>query len=177
MDLDAYRSHDALGLAELVRSGGATPHELLDAALACVEAANPSVNAVVAVFEDEARQAIDAGLPDGPFTGVPFVLKDLWTRVAGAATSNGNVTHNGNPSGGCSLQATSSPPFETFRVSHTSDCWPSGATHRSLTGRRRRTRACWRCCKSAISDGRAPGYAGLYTPAIKPDTKTARTSY
>src|ERR1700730_33477 len=96
MDLDAYRSHDALGLAELVRSGGVTPHELLDAALACVEAANPSVNAVVAVFEDEARRAIDAGLPDGPFTGVPFVLKDLWTRVAGVATSNGSQLFAGD---------------------------------------------------------------------------------
>ena len=90
MDPDAYRAHDALGLAALVRTGEVTPHEVLDAALAALEAANPSVNAVVGVFEGDARRAIDAGLPDGPLRGVPWALKDLWTRVAGVATSNGS---------------------------------------------------------------------------------------
>jgi amidase len=90
MDPADYRASDGLGLAELVRSGKVTPHEALDAALAAVEAINPSVNAIVNLFESRARQAIDEGLPSGPFRGVPFVMKDLWTRVAGVATSNGS---------------------------------------------------------------------------------------
>src|SRR5271155_3328527 len=90
MDPDDYRAHDGLGLAELVRSGEVTPHELLDTALAAVEAINPSVNAIVHLFEAQARQAIGEGLPSGPFVGVPFILKDLWTRFAGVATSNGS---------------------------------------------------------------------------------------
>ena len=82
--------HDALGLAELVRSGEVSAHELLDQALASIEATNPSLNAVVAVFEDEARRAIDQGLPPGPFHGVPFAIKDLWANVAGWITTNGS---------------------------------------------------------------------------------------
>jgi len=90
VDLDTYRTHDALGLAGLVRTGAATPDELLDAALAMVDAVNPLYNAVVTRFESAARDAIRAGLPEGPFHGVPFILKDLWTRVAGVATTNGS---------------------------------------------------------------------------------------
>lgn len=67
---------DALGAAELVRTGQITPLELLDDAIARVEAANPAVNAVVTTMYDEARRALDAPVPAGPFTGVPFLLKD-----------------------------------------------------------------------------------------------------
>lgn len=70
--------HDALGLAELVRSGEVSAHQLLDQVMASIEATNPPLNAVVTVFEDEARRAIDQGLPPGPFHGVPFAVKDLW---------------------------------------------------------------------------------------------------
>jgi len=90
VDLDTYRAQDALGLAELVRTGAVTPDELLDAALAMVDAVNPSCNAVVTRFEGDARRAIRDGLPDGPFRGVPFIIKDLWTRVAGVVTTNGS---------------------------------------------------------------------------------------
>ena len=82
--------HDALGLAELVRSGDVSAHELLDQAMASIEAVNPAVNAVTTRFEDRARRAIDAGLPPGPFRGVPFAIKDLWTNVAGLTTTNGS---------------------------------------------------------------------------------------
>lgn len=93
--------HDALGLAELVRSGEVSAHELLDQALASIEATNPPLNAVVAVFEDEARRAIDHGLPSGPFHGVPFAIKDLWANVAGWTTTNGSrLFASGPPSTG-----------------------------------------------------------------------------
>ncbi len=82
--------HDALGLAELVGGGEVSAHELLDQALASIESTNPTVNAVVTVFEDQARRAIDDGLPPGPFRGVPFAIKDLWANVAGLTTTNGS---------------------------------------------------------------------------------------
>ncbi|HEX4245542.1 MAG TPA: amidase [Acidimicrobiales bacterium] len=82
--------HDALGLAELVGVGEVSAHELLDQALASIEAVNPTVNAVTTLFEDQARRAIDRGLPDGPFRGVPVAIKDLWTQVAGLTTTNGS---------------------------------------------------------------------------------------
>ncbi len=68
---------DATALARLVARGEVSPGELLDAALSAVEAWNPRLNAVVLLQEAVARRAIAAGLPRGPFRGVPFLLKDL----------------------------------------------------------------------------------------------------
>jgi amidase len=85
-----YRSYDALGLAGLVAAKAVTPDELLDVALGLIQAADPRLNSVVNVFESQARQAIDDGLPPGPFGGVPFAIKDLWTNVNGVVTSNGS---------------------------------------------------------------------------------------
>jgi Asp-tRNA(Asn)/Glu-tRNA(Gln) amidotransferase A subunit family amidase len=85
-----YDSADALSLAALVRRGEVKASELLDVAIARVEALNPRLNAVVHTMYDEARQAIDAGLPAGAFTGVPFLIKDLNAHVTGAPTTNGS---------------------------------------------------------------------------------------
>ena len=78
-----YERHDALGLAALVRRREIAPEQLLEAAIARVEARNPAVNAVTMELYDYGRQAIAAGLPDGPFRGVPFLMKDLTAAVAG----------------------------------------------------------------------------------------------
>jgi amidase len=67
-----FDHYDGLGLAELVRRPEVSPDEVLEEAIARVEARNPAVNAVVARLYDEARVAIRAGLPTGPFTGVGF---------------------------------------------------------------------------------------------------------
>ena len=88
MTPEEYLSHDATGLAEMVRQGETTPDALLDAALAATEAVNGDLNVVVSTFEDEARAAIAAGLPDGPFRGVPFLLKDLTAHYAGQPTGS-----------------------------------------------------------------------------------------
>lgn len=69
-------SLDGMAQAELVRSRQVSPRELLDAAIERIEAVNPSVNAVITTTYDEARTVAGAPLPDGPFTGVPFLLKD-----------------------------------------------------------------------------------------------------
>ena len=85
-----YEAYDALGLAALVKAGEVSATEVLEAAIARVEARNPAVNAVVMELYDLAAQAIEAGLPDGPFTGVPFLLKDLGAALAGARTAGGS---------------------------------------------------------------------------------------
>jgi amidase len=74
---------DATAQAELVRSGEASPAELVDAAIERVEKVNPEVNAVIHELFDEAREAAKGDVPDGPFKGVPFVLKDLGATMAG----------------------------------------------------------------------------------------------
>jgi len=83
MALQEYGTFDALGLAALVQSGQVSAAELLDEALARTAAVNPKINAVVHLMDHRARQAIDAGLPDGPLRGVPFLIKDLMTAYAG----------------------------------------------------------------------------------------------
>ncbi|MGD9979664.1 MAG: amidase [Hyphomonadaceae bacterium] len=78
-----YGSYDGLGLAELVRNRDVTPAELLDAAIERIERHNPKLNAVTYKAYDEARATAAAALPDGPFKGVPFLIKDLGVRVKG----------------------------------------------------------------------------------------------
>jgi amidase len=81
---------DATDLAALVAAGEVTPTELLDAALAAVEAHNPALNAVVLLQEGVARKAIADGLPMGPFRGVPFLLKDLGCEAKDFPSHNGS---------------------------------------------------------------------------------------
>ena len=85
-----FERYDAIGLATLVRDKQISASELLDAAIERVESRNAAVNTVVSRLYDEARRAIDAGLPDGPFTGVPFLLKDIGATLAGTATTLGS---------------------------------------------------------------------------------------
>jgi len=90
--MEDYEQYDGLGLAALVRQGEVCPEELLEAAMARIEAHNPLLNAVVTPMFDEARAAIRAGLPSGPFQGVPFLLKDLaLAAVPGVRTRQGAV--------------------------------------------------------------------------------------
>ena len=91
MKAEEFESFDGLGLAGLVRRGDVSPAELLDVAISRVEARNPELNAVVTRLYDQARAAIAAGLADGPFTGVPYLLKDLGAHYAGAVTSFGSA--------------------------------------------------------------------------------------
>ena len=81
---------DATELAERVARREVSPSELLDAALAAVAARNPAINAVVQMQEGVARKAIAAGLPHGPFRGVPFLLKDLGCEAVDFPGHNGS---------------------------------------------------------------------------------------
>lgn len=85
-----YDRYDGLGLAELVRKGEISPAELVEEAIRRIEAINPQINAVVHPMYDLARQQVQQGLPDGPFRGVPFLLKDLLVHYAGVPTTSGS---------------------------------------------------------------------------------------
>ncbi|MGZ4676026.1 MAG: amidase [Acidimicrobiia bacterium] len=74
---------DATAQAELVRRGDATPRELVDAAIDRVESLNPQLNAVIHERFDAARRDAATELPDGPFRGVPFLVKDAVCHEAG----------------------------------------------------------------------------------------------
>lgn len=89
---DDYVGHDATALAALVRRGEVSADELLDAALARLEETNERLGAVIAVHRDRARGRIAAGV-SGAFAGVPFLLKDLFTDLAGTVGWNGSAFH------------------------------------------------------------------------------------
>jgi amidase len=80
---------DATGQAELVRRNEVSPAELVDEAIARIEKLNPQLNAVIHELFDRARADAAGALPDGPFRGVPFLLKDLNAELAGTPFSEG----------------------------------------------------------------------------------------
>ncbi len=87
-----YVALDAQSAVELVESGEVQPGELLDAALARTQAVNPQINAVVAIYEELARESVQRlpGVSTGVLHGVPFLLKDLRVNMKGTVTSNGS---------------------------------------------------------------------------------------
>src|SRR5438445_527900 len=93
-----YERYDGLGLAALVARREVTPEELLEAAIARVEARNPVVNAVTMKLYDYGRQAIAAGLPDGPFRGVPYLMTDLTASIAGVPMTRSSRYYADAPS-------------------------------------------------------------------------------
>jgi amidase len=80
---------DATAQADLVRRGEVSPRELVDAAIARIEALNPQLDAVIRTRFDQARAETAGALPDGPFRGVPILLKDLGCGIAGEVTAFG----------------------------------------------------------------------------------------
>jgi len=86
MRFEDYRKHDALGLAELVRRREVSAAELLETALARKAEIDPRINAVTTDLSGLARTAPT----EGPFAGVPFLLKDLGAQMAGTVTSSGS---------------------------------------------------------------------------------------
>src|SRR5436309_9397816 len=90
MGFPEYADHDGLGLAELVRRKEVTPAELVEAAIERIERHNSVLNAVVYKAYDEARRTAGGRLPDGPFTGVPFLVKDLGCPVGGWPRTSGS---------------------------------------------------------------------------------------
>ena len=88
---DETRWLDATAQAELVADGKVSPAELVEAAIERIERIDPKLNATTYRWFDSARELARSGsLPNGPFRGVPFLLKDLFAAEAGKPLSNGN---------------------------------------------------------------------------------------
>ncbi|MBN2283003.1 MAG: amidase [Deltaproteobacteria bacterium] len=85
-----YDRYDGLGLAGLIRKKEMSPSEVCEAAIGRIEAINPQLNAVITPMYDRGREAVSRGLPDGPFAGVPFLLKDLLQAYAGVPLTSGS---------------------------------------------------------------------------------------
>ncbi len=81
---------DATAQAELVYRKEVAPIDLVDAAIERIERLNPRLNAVVTTMCDEARRIARGSLPAGPFSGVPFLLKDSLASYAGARMTSGS---------------------------------------------------------------------------------------
>ena len=91
---DDYVHYDGLGLAELIAKGEIQAKEVLEAAILRAERLNPELNAVVAPLYDYAHERLREAL-HGPFTGVPFLLKDAHHALEGTPMSNGSRLHKG----------------------------------------------------------------------------------
>jgi amidase len=97
MPIDDYCDYDGVGLAELVAAKSVKPIELVDAAIARVEKRNPTLNAVIWTMFDRARAMAQAELPQGPFRGVPFLLKDSLGDLEGAPTRQASALISAAP--------------------------------------------------------------------------------
>jgi amidase len=92
MDLETiYGDLDGTGLADLVRRGDVTPLELVEEAIRRTEEVNGALNAVITRMFDDARDAARGPLPDAPFAGVPFLMKDFLAEVAGQPFYEGSA--------------------------------------------------------------------------------------
>ena len=90
MKLDEYVSHDALGLAGLVRKGAVKPEELLSVAMNAANAVNPEINAIIETWEGEMADQLKDAPTSAPFSGVPFLIKDAVLHMAGRASEMGS---------------------------------------------------------------------------------------
>lgn len=96
MGFPEYASYDGLGLAALVRKGDVSAAELAEEAITRIEKHNPAINAVVERLYDVGRTAAKTPV-DGPFKGVPFLLKDAFGDLAGTTTRLGSRFRAGTP--------------------------------------------------------------------------------
>lgn len=162
---DVIDSHDAMGLAALVKARKVSPSELLEASIARAEALNPRFNFIAQRHYDHARKAIAAGLPQGPFTGVPWLLKDLNTYLAGELTEGGSRFYKGYRASVTSTLASriQAAGFVIFGKTTTPEYGLTGTTENKLTGD---TRNPWN--PAHISGGSSGGAAVAVAAAVLP---------
>ncbi|MGB6067122.1 MAG: amidase [Desulfomonilaceae bacterium] len=94
-NLDEIAFLDATAQAELVRNKEITPTELVESAIERIERLNPRLNAVITPMYDLARKNASGSIPEGPFAGVPFLMKDLLASYAGVRMAMGTALLSG----------------------------------------------------------------------------------
>ena len=104
MKLPEYDTADAMELARWVRDGEVSAGELLEAAIQRIDTRNPEINAVILKHYDRARNRVSQ-LPDGPLTGVPFLVKNLKLQLEGTITTDSTKLHEGKIATATSLIA------------------------------------------------------------------------
>ena len=85
MKVEEYVAYDATGLAQEIRAGNVSAREVMQAAQAAAESVNPEVNAIIEMFDQPLEYAAE-----GPFAGVPFLIKDIVLHAAGVASEAGS---------------------------------------------------------------------------------------
>src|SRR5262245_52669553 len=86
---------DAVALAELVKQKRVSPLELCDSTIARIERLNPGLNAVITPMFESARDRAKQPAGEGPFAGVPYLLKDLMASCANVPTHSGSRMMHG----------------------------------------------------------------------------------
>jgi amidase len=81
---DLFATHDALAVADLIRTRKLGAREVLDGTLANLHRLNGSLNAITDFYDDTPPAA------EGPFQGVPYVVKQLMADCAGHPTTVGS---------------------------------------------------------------------------------------
>src|SRR5579862_9708759 len=88
---DEFALLDATAQADLVHRGQVKPIDLVDAAIARIDRLNPALNAVITPLFEQARTVARGQVLEGPFRGVPFLLKDLFASYAGVRMCAGSA--------------------------------------------------------------------------------------
>jgi len=97
MGWEEWAGHDAVSLAERVQRGELTPTELARQTVAGIALVNPTLSAVVEVFDDLVSEPTRDGMnPNGPFAGVPYLMKDLGPTLKGRLQEMGSLLMRGN---------------------------------------------------------------------------------
>ena len=96
MNLAEYCTYDGVGLAELVRKREVSPKELANLCVDAVQKVNPMINAVIEVWSDRIEGLDDVSVPDGPFAGVPFLMKDVGAGEGGRVQDSGSRLMKGH---------------------------------------------------------------------------------
>ena len=94
LSLSEYAGYDGLGLAELVARKEVTSEELVKTAVGAIEKINPQINAVLQILDDQALQESRGMVVEGPFAGVPFLIKELVLHAKGVRLDMGGMALN-----------------------------------------------------------------------------------
>ena len=166
MKVKDYLKHDMTGLAALVASRQVSAAEVLEAAIAREEAVNPAINAISQELHDKARKAIKAGLPTGPLTGAPYLLKDVGAHLKGSPVRYGGRMFPKKPSKHDSVMTArlKAAGAVIFGKTTTPEMGLAASTETTLTGN---TRNPWNTDHSSggSSGGAAAAVAGGIVPA------------